>query len=69
MRSGFDAQRVPAGLTRGLFVIATAFFVLAAAIHLLSYTPVGSADPVQTVALVAAPFIFPVWGAMLLTIF
>ena len=69
MRSGFDVARIPAGLTRGLFVIATTFFVLAAGIHLLSYTPVGSADPVQTVALVAALLIFPVWGVMLLTIF
>jgi hypothetical protein len=69
MSSSFDAARIPAGLARGVYMISTAFFVLAAAVHLLSYTPLGSADALQTVALVATPFIFPLWGAMLFTIF
>jgi hypothetical protein len=69
MRSGFDAARIPAWLTRGLFVTATAFFILAAATHLLTYTPLGSADALQTTTMVAFPLLFPVWGVMLFAIF
>jgi hypothetical protein len=69
MRSGFDAARIPASLTRGLYVVAAVFFVLAAATHLLTYTSLGSADILQTTSMVTFPVIFPVWGAMLLAIF
>lgn len=69
MRSGFEAARIPVGLTRGLFVIATTFFVLAAATHLLTYTPLGSADALQTTSMVAFPVAFPVWAVMLFAIF
>lgn len=69
MTSGFDAARIPRGLTRGLFVIACAFFLLAAATHLLAYTPLGSSDALQTTSTVAFPAAFPVWGVMLFIIF
>ncbi len=69
MRSGFDATRIPAWLTRVLLVIASAFFVLAAATHLLTYTPLGSADALQATSMLAFPVLFPVWGVMLFAIF
>jgi heme exporter protein D len=69
LRSGFDAARLPAGLTRGLYLVASVFFVLAAATHLLTYTSLGSADILQTTSMVTFAVIFPVWGVMLLAIF
>jgi heme exporter protein D len=69
MRAGFDAARIPAGLTRGLYVVAAAFFVLAAATHMLTYTPLGSADVLQTTSMLAFPVAFPVWGLMLFIIY
>src|ERR1700693_3857410 len=69
MRAGFDAARIPAGLTRGMYIVAAAFFALAAATHLLTYTPLGSADVLQTTSMVAFPVAFPVWGVMLFIIF
>jgi hypothetical protein len=69
MRSGFDAARIPAGLTRGLYVVATACFVVAVAIHVLTYTPLGSSDALQTTSMVAFPVLFPVWFVMLFVIF
>lgn len=69
MRSGFDAARVPGALTRGLFAISTTFFALAAATHLLSYTPLGSADALQVTSMLGFPVLFPVWGVMLFAIF
>lgn len=69
MRSGFDVARIPAGLTRGLYMVAAAGFVIAATTHLLTYTPVGSADALQVTSMLAFPVMFPVWGVMLFAIF
>jgi hypothetical protein len=52
-----------------MFVIATVFFVVTAATHLLTYTPLGSADALQATSMVAFPVLFPVWGVMLFAIF
>ena len=69
MRSGFDVARIPAGLTRGLSVVAAAFLVLAAATHLLTYTPLGPSAALQTTSMVAFLVLFPVWFVMLFAIF
>lgn len=61
MRPGLDIKKVPAGVTRAWFAIASAFFASAVVIHVLSYTQLGSSDAVQTIVLVLALFLFPVW--------
>jgi hypothetical protein len=61
MRPGLDIKSVPAGVTRVWFTIASAFFASAVVIHLLSYTPLGSSDAIQTIVVVLAFLLFPVW--------
>ena len=50
-------------------MVAAAFFVVAATTHVLTYTPLGSADTLQVTSMVVFPVMFPVWGVMLFAIF
>jgi hypothetical protein len=43
--------------------------VVAATTHLLTYTPVGSADALQFTSLAVFPVMFPVWGVMIFAFF
>ena len=58
--------RIPAALIQLLYIAAAGFFITAAAVHVLTYTPLGSADVIQTLTFVLFPGIFPVFGAVVL---
>jgi len=57
-------QKIPIGVTRSLYIVAAAFYVIAAGIHTLTYTPLGSADALQTLTFAVFLFVFLLFGAV-----
>jgi hypothetical protein len=68
IRRPLGLAKIPAALTRTVYVVAAIFFVIAAVVHVLTYTPLGSADAVQTATFVLFPCAFPVFGAVVIIV-